>query len=480
MTRLSVAAAILFAAASLAAAPKLTEQEARGKQIYLHGESRNGKPITALMGDGGVEVPATIVPCASCHGTDARGRDEAGVRPSNLRWDVLTRPYDAPGQRTHPPYTRAAVKRAVTMGLDPAGHKLQSAMPKYRMSLAQMDDLIAYLQKLPQDSDPGLTDDSIRLGIVVSNPAARSLVETYLSRVNQSGGLFGRKIDLRFTPSLTQAFIDTSHPFAIAASSLIGNEEEFESLIDQNQLPSMATIATREPKSRYSFHVLAGIREQAIALAQYAAKRGAQHPSLVVADGSPWREIAEGTKLPGCQVAELPKCFGDTLQPNNPAPQQPLNPATRQLGNSATQTPDALIVLGPESIQREILRKASIANDPPLVLIPGAIATSFDDLSASLDHRAAIAIPFLPSDAPPALNGALISTQLLIESLRRTGRDLGREKLIDTLEGFYNVDSELTSKITFGPNRHTGTNAVHILVWSAKEKTFVDNDGAVQ
>jgi len=436
MTRLSVAAAILLAAASLTAAPKLTEQEARGKQIYLHGESRNGKPITALMGDGGVEVPATIVPCASCHGTDARGRDEAGVRPSNLRWDVLTRPYDAPGQRTHPPYTRTAIKRAVTMGLDPAGHKLQSAMPKYRMSLAQMDDLIAYLQKLPQDSDPGLTDNSIRLGVVVSNPAARSLVETYISRINQSGGLFGRKIELRFTPTLTQAFIDASHPFAIAASTLIGNEEEFESLIDQNQLPSMATIATREPKSRYSFHVLAGIREQAIALAQYAAKRGAQHPSLVFPDQSPWREIA-----------------GET-------------------GIAQSSSPDALIVIGPESMQREILRKASISDHPPLVLIPAAIAIPFDDLPASLDHRAAIAIPDLSSDTSPSVNGALISTQLLIEALRRTGRDLGREKLIDTLEGFYNADSEPTPKITFGPNRHTGTNAVDILVWSAKEKTF--------
>src|ERR1700686_4073173 len=182
MTRISAAAAILLAAASLAAAPKLTEQEARGKQIYLHGEWRGGKSITALMGGEGVEVPATIVPCASCHGTDARGRSEAGVRPSNLRWGVLTRSYEAPGEHSHPPYTRAAVKRAVTMGLDPAGHKLQAAMPRYRMSLTEMDDLIAYLQKLPQDSDPGLTDDAIRIGVVIpgsQSEAARALVEEY-------------------------------------------------------------------------------------------------------------------------------------------------------------------------------------------------------------------------------------------------------------------------------------------------------------
>jgi ABC-type branched-subunit amino acid transport system substrate-binding protein len=460
MTRSSAAAAMFLAAASLAAAPRLpdrpTAQEARGKQIYLHGESPGGKPITALMGDGGVEVPATIVPCASCHGSDARGRDEAGVRPSNLRWDVLTRPYKAPGERSHPPYTPSAIKRAVTMGLDPAGHKLQTAMPRYRMSLAQIDDLIAYLQKLPQDSDPGLTDDAVRIGVVIPEGEhaadAKKLVEAYIRLLNRAGGIFGRTIEVRFAASPLQTFIDTEHPFAIAASSLIGNEEEYESVVDLNQIPSMATIATREPRGHYSFHVLAGIREQAVALAEYATRRGAQHPSIVFEDKPPWRDIAAEVKI----------------QPS--------------------ASPDALIVLGPESLQRETLRTAAMSDHPPLVLIPGSIAISLDDLPATLDHRAAIAVPLLPSDASPAaiaelhalgddslspsITGPFISLQLLIEAIRRAGRDLGREKLIDTLEGFYNVESGLTPKVTFGPNRHTGTGGGHVLVWGGREKTF--------
>jgi ABC-type branched-subunit amino acid transport system substrate-binding protein len=489
MTRLSAAAAILLiVTTSLAAAPKLTEQEARGKQIYLHGEWRGGKPITALMGDEGVEVPATIVPCASCHGTDARGRSEAGVRPSNLRWGVLTRAYEAPGEHSHPPYTRAAVKRAVTMGIDPAGHKLQTAMPRYRMSLTEMDDLIAYLQKLPQDSDPGLTDEAVHIGVVLPEGThtanARSLVEHYIARLNGAGGIYGRKIELRFAPSpkSLQSFIDAEQPFAIAAASLIGNEDEFESVIDSNQLPSIAAIATREPKGRYSFHLLAGIREQSVALAHYAAQRGAKYAVIVFSDEPPWREIAaevEGeTKLPGCRGAELPSgCKVAGLLSGSPA----------------TQTPDAFIVLGPASLQREVLGTSAMSPNPPLVLIPGAIAISVDDLPPALDRRAAIAEPLLPSDASPAgmaelhalgddsispaVTGTFISVQLLVEALRHAGRDLGREKLIDTLEGFYDMESGLTPKITFGPNRHTGTNEAHVLVWSTKEKTFVADDG---
>jgi len=505
MTRIFAAAAILIiVTAPLAAAPQLTEQEARGKQIYLHGESHGSKPITALMGDEGVEVPATIVPCASCHGTDARGRNEAGVRPSNLRWGVLTRSYEAPGEHSHPPYTRAAVKRAVTMGVDPSGHKLQTAMPRYRMSLTQIDDLIAYLQKLPQDSDPGLADDSVRIGVVLPEGTraanARSLVTNYLARLNDSGGIFGRKVEVRFaaSPRSLQTFIDTEQPFAIAASSLIGYEEDFESVVDRNQLPAIAAIATREPKSRYSFHLLAGIREQSVALAQYAAKRGVKNPVIVFTDEQPWRDIAAEveaeTKLPGCRGADLPSgCWVAGLLSGSPATKQLSNQATQQPSNPAAETPDAFIILGPASLQRDVLHTAAISPHPPLVLIPGAIAVSLDDLPSTLDHRAAIAVPLIPSDASPtglaelhalgddsispAVTGTFISVQLLVEALRRAGRDLGREKLIDTLESLYNMESGLTPKITFGPNRHTGTDAAHVLVWSGRERTFVGEEG---
>jgi ABC-type branched-subunit amino acid transport system substrate-binding protein len=463
--RRAFAAAFILIAISIRAAPKLSEQQARGKQIYLHGESRGGKPITALMGGEGVEVPATIVPCTSCHGADARGRDEAGVRPSNLRWDVLTSRHDIPGERSHPPYTRAAIKRAITMGVDPAGHKLQPAMPRYRMSLTQIDDLIAYLQELPNDSDPGLTNDTVRLGVILPTGAhaasARSLVEAYAARLNHAGGIYGRKIELRFlaaqqatpnraTLSHLQEFIDGDQPFAIAASSLIGNEDEFESVIDRNQLPAIAAIATREPKSHYSFHLLAGIREQAVALAQYATKRGAKNPSIVFSDEQPWRDIA-------AEVMEETK-----IKPS--------------------ASSDAIVVLGPASLQRRILE-----GRPQLVLIPGAIA-AVDNVPTN--RRAAIAVPLLPSDASPAgiaelrglgdnsispaVTGTFVSVQLLVEALRRAGRDLGREKLIDTLEGFYDMQSGLTPKIRFGPNRHTGTNVAHILVWDGK--AFVPDD----
>ena len=53
---------------------ELTPKEARGKQIYTSGISSSGEAITAHMGLGGFPLPASAMPCASCHGPDGRGR----------------------------------------------------------------------------------------------------------------------------------------------------------------------------------------------------------------------------------------------------------------------------------------------------------------------------------------------------------------------------------------------------------------------
>ena len=130
----------LIAPAVLHGAAELTPEEQRGRQIYLEGTSPSGGEIVAVMGDAQIEVPAASVPCSSCHGLDGRGRPEGGVSPSDLRWESLTRPYGVthPSGRSHPPYDERLLKRAVTLGLDPAGNNLHVAMPRFRLSLQDM------------------------------------------------------------------------------------------------------------------------------------------------------------------------------------------------------------------------------------------------------------------------------------------------------------------------------------------------------
>src|SRR5215510_1835611 len=114
----------------------LTPQERRGQQIYLQGTSPAGRTLTAVLNKEGAEVPASVLPCANCHGHDGRGKPEGGIVPSNITWEALTTPYGVThfSGRAHPPYTEQLLQRAVTMGVDPADNPLHPAMPRYRLS----------------------------------------------------------------------------------------------------------------------------------------------------------------------------------------------------------------------------------------------------------------------------------------------------------------------------------------------------------
>src|SRR5688572_15491825 len=166
MLRVLLSAVFVFAiGVSICAQTRLTDSERRGKQIYLRGTSASNREIAAVINQ--VEVPATTVTCAGCHGMRGEGNTEGGVTAGNLTWSNLIKPYGhthSTGRR-HGPFNESSFTRAVVNGLDSDGNDLLVAMPRFKLSAADMGDLIAYLKRLESDLDPGLTDDSIRIGL---------------------------------------------------------------------------------------------------------------------------------------------------------------------------------------------------------------------------------------------------------------------------------------------------------------------------
>lgn len=126
----------------------LTAEERRGWQIYYSGES-GSEGIPAIMSGDGVEVPASVVTCDSCHGLYGEGRDEGGVSAGDITWSYLTKPHVHEGSgRKHPAFTDASFKKAITFGVDPGGNAIEVSMPRYKMTQQQMSDLIAFLKRI--------------------------------------------------------------------------------------------------------------------------------------------------------------------------------------------------------------------------------------------------------------------------------------------------------------------------------------------
>src|ERR1041385_8833352 len=118
----------------------LSQAERRGKTIYLRGESPSGREITAMLND--IDVPASTLPCAGCHGLHGEGKTEGGVTAGNLTWTNLLKPYGHthPSGRKHGPFDEKLFTDSVVQGLDPAGNEMAVAMPHFEMSPEDIAD----------------------------------------------------------------------------------------------------------------------------------------------------------------------------------------------------------------------------------------------------------------------------------------------------------------------------------------------------
>jgi len=63
---------------------------------------------------------------------------------------------------------------------------------------------------------------------------------------------------------------------------------------------------------------------------------------------------------------------------------------------------------------------------------------------------------------------AYSTASLLIEALMRTGRDVSRVGLIESLENIRNFEGAMTPALSFGPNRHVGSRGAEIVRYDAK------------
>lgn len=477
---------------SHAEAGPLTSEEQRGRQIFVEGTSASGGEIIAVMGtaggagaaggtgDDGIEVPASTVPCATCHGRDGRGKPEGGVTPSDLTWAVLTRHggITHPSGRSHPPYDERLFKRAVTMGLDPAGNRLHVAMPRFRLSLQDIADLTAYIKRLGTASDPGISDTAVRIGLVLPPPgpltalgkAVQAALAARFEEWNGKGGIYGRRLDLvPFEPpadltarrTAVADFLARSDTFAHLGSFLIGDDLALATLFEKGEMPLVApfTVHPREtfPLQRDVFYLLPGIETQGVALVR--ALRAVPwerppNPAIVAPDDT------DDTGLDDAVSAVSRAC-------RVWAPAQTVRYGRSGFDLAALAhrlvgaDPVIFLGTGPEALA--LLRAAdSIGWHPVFAATAAAADGALRQVPKSFAGHLWLALPAAPNEVsaqPTALAGA----EILGEALRRAGRDLTRDRLIEQLESLRGFETGSAPPVTYTPTRRLGARGAWVL-----------------
>ncbi|QQP97246.1 c-type cytochrome [Lysobacter enzymogenes] len=124
-----------------------------GRRLYQLGLGRDGREIGARMGAGGtVGLRGGAVACGNCHGGDGRGGGEGWVRAPDLRWFALGRPRLREDGSRRPGYDRAALARALRLGVAADGAALDPAMPRYDLADDELDAVLAHLRGLDRDA----------------------------------------------------------------------------------------------------------------------------------------------------------------------------------------------------------------------------------------------------------------------------------------------------------------------------------------
>ena len=247
MTR-GLGAILLLAAAALPArGDALTAAERRGREIFWRGTNGRGGRLSATLND--APAPVTFG-CAGCHGRDGRGRAEGGIRPPDIRWDTLVQPRPASGEAWYPrpAYDPRTLTRAVTMGLDPSGRRLDAVMPRYHLMREDADDLLAFLGRLGGLSDPGLSADDFRVGVFLpagrQRAATRRAITAWAAELQARGGIYGRRPEVLFLENGAgdlEGLEEESEPLAVVGDPGAGSLDRAAAWVEAREVPWVRT-----------------------------------------------------------------------------------------------------------------------------------------------------------------------------------------------------------------------------------------------
>lgn len=434
----------------------------RGRVIFETGEGES--PITARSNE--ITVPASVFPCASCHGNDGRGKPEGGLTPSDLRHAELTKPYEVTLEngRRRRPYTDALLRRAITMGIDSSGNTLNPLMPRYQLTRADLDTLVAYMHTLGEQAVRGVTDQSIRLGVLLPpgtpSGAVRAAINSWTARANAAGGIYGRTIDLRFATApesaagraaAAEALIAGDQPFALVASYTDSADAAIAEVAKKHNVPILSAFTTTPIPSAgdspFVRYLGPGLAQQARALARAL-------PATT-------QRVAILGKLAGAEDAfrDIAKARGFTIAEN--------------AGEA-----DAVLVLDgsiPAAAPRRLLYLSGFAP-----------ATLFSEPTGS---PVSVALPYSPRAPRPAgleeyarlgLDGthrasqflALASMKVFFAAARAAGRDLTATNFLAAVDNLRGLDTGLTPPLAWSTSRRIG--------WTDVAVVSITADGRVE
>jgi ABC-type branched-subunit amino acid transport system substrate-binding protein len=356
-------------------------------------------------------------------------------------------------------------------------------------------------------AEDGITEDSILIGQTVglTGTVAGAVKEmnegahAYIAGVNRQGGVNGRKIILRivddkFMPALAAAnaekLITQDHVFALFQSRGTPQTEAILPLLETHQVPLVAPSTGAEifhtPVNRWLFNVRAKYQDEVIKAIEHFTTVGINKIGLLTyekEDPLGMEGLAGFNKgMTARQLSPAIIAIFPRLKPDIKATAAKLiaaKPAALIIVSSGENTIDIIKELRAQGGSMQIMTMSNNSSQEfARDLGPaanGILVTQVTPaphlVSSVLGQEFKVAAKGTGTTVSYAAMEGFVSAKVLVEGLRRAGRNLTRENFVHALESMKHADLG-GLMVNYGPRNHTGSQFVEITMLG-KDGRFV-------
>ena len=353
--------------------------------------------------------------------------------------------------------------------------------------------------------EDGVSENAILIGqtIGISGQIAGAVKElnegaqAYLSMVNKRGGINGRRIEVRtlddkFDPALAaqnaEALIKKEHVFAMFQNRGTPHTEAILPILAAHGVPLVApstgAAIFHEPVNPLLFNVRAKYQDEVSKVIEHFTTIGIRKIGLLHVDDSFGNDALAGfnvamaaRKLPPAVVAKF-----NRVKPDIPASTTAVisgNPVALIIVGSATTTAELIMAIRAAGSQMQIM---TLSNNSSAAFVKslgklgaGVIVSQITPaphlVSSTLGQEFKIAAKASGATVSYAAMEGFVAAKVLVEGLRRAGRNLTREGFVQALESIQRIDLG-GLMITYGEKDHTGSEFVE-LTMIGKDGNFV-------
>ncbi len=351
-------------------------------------------------------------------------------------------------------------------------------------------------------AEPGITENSITLGMTspFSGPNGaygndmRQVIEAYFDQVNKSGGVNGRKINLVALDdgyetdravANTRILISEKNAFALLASyGSSPTTEAMNKVFGPSRVPLVGTISgagslrepiSQNPGSRYMFNVRASYADETEAIVNQMVSLGLKNIAVFYQNDGFGKSGLDGVTN-ALKKHNLAPTATATVERNS----VDVNAAVEAIAKAKPQAVVMVTLYKPTAAFVKAMKKVG---QNPMFMTLSPVGT--EQLIAELGPDArgigiSQVMPYPWSDVVPLVhdyqklignkkNGfsyygieAYAMARIMVDALRKAGKDPTREKLLAALEG---TNTDLGGfRVAFSPTNRQGSRFVELTV----------------